>query len=363
MLAGNEFAKLSNLFIDQLRPTAAIEPPEGLAPIVEIDAPGMFLPLEVLPLLGTNWPPLSTPLTREELIRRARLFVGMSAIVRRVPRVEGGLDQNSILTSLPHLPLKVFYHSELAGAGKELEFFRKNAARVQLDGPWPIDKPRTSTLRRTFDGLRRVATFINGPSATAGLTEDESANQRKFVNDITKFLMNPQKTFSDQEREPPDQIHHFCCHCVRTAESGDYALVLKSTRGQETRVRIGEIQASLVSSGALHREGFSSSLPLVFLNACASGVTEPDDFASFEELFATTRHRGLIATQTRVPDQFASSLAEIFYSSLLQDKTVGQALYIARWLVFQLELNPLGLLYNIYGNTDLRLGSPEERVH
>jgi hypothetical protein len=41
---------------------------------------------------------------------------------------------------------------------------------------------------------------------------------------------------------------------------------------------------------------------------------------------------------------------------LIDRKTVGQALHIARWDMLHLHLNPLGLLYNVYGNPDLRLG-------
>src|SRR5437899_1427639 len=107
-----------------------IEPPGNLAPTVEVDAPGLFLPLEILPLLGTDWPPFDGVPSISELERRAHWFVGMSAVVRRTLRLKDGLDQDLILTSVPRLPIKLFYHAGLAGAGKELVFFRKKNDRI-----------------------------------------------------------------------------------------------------------------------------------------------------------------------------------------------------------------------------------------
>jgi hypothetical protein len=361
-LAGEKLGELANRFVDQFRLSMKIDPPGNLAPIVEVDTPGLFFPLETLPLLGLKWPPADT-LTKAELFSRARAFVGMSAVVRRIPRVKEGLDQDPVLTSVPLLPVKLFYHADLAGASEEARFFQRLRDKIALDGPWPLDQPKRSLAERATRTWRVIKQGIgvttDGPECAAGI--EAELRQKKFADEITRYLINPDISFAGNERRPPDQIHHFSCHC-RKAEAGDYALALKGDNGFENEIRIGDIQTSLVRLLDPLSAGIPCARPLVFLNACASGITEANDFASFEGLFATTKHRGLIATQTAVPDRFASRFAELFYNALLDRKTVGQALHIARWDMFHLYLNPLGLLYNVYGNSEMKISDPDGGV-
>jgi len=353
-LAYKKLHELTSRINEALEQKQCLEPPTALAPVIEVDAPGMFFPLEILPLLGTSWPEFDAKVEPADLFHCARLFVGMSAVVRRLGDPDDRLDQDNVLVSKPRLPIKFFHHASLPGAGEELNFFRTKADQVALQGPWPFDEPEAPPKPVGFLGRLWGAK----PAEPAVDPEEQRARDRKLADDMTGFLMAPHRRFDGTEHSPPDQILHFSCHCGRAAEPGDYSLQLKSTANKSFAVRIGDIQGLIVRKRAPAVGAKVPSFPLVFLNACASGVTQAYDFASFESLFAATKHRGLIATQTAVPDRFASRFAELFYHSLFRYQTVGQSLHEARWEMLHLYSNPLGLLYNVYGNPDLQIEDP-----
>jgi hypothetical protein len=345
-LFGEHLSEVSRLFVDILHPLV-IDPPKTEARLILLDTGGLFFPLEMLPLLDPRAVEPSDHVAY--LALRARSFVGMSAVVHRVLRRE--MDQEQVLACSPKLPVKVFYHADLAGAHDEIKFFRDRHVSIALDGPWP-PKPTRNPVGRSIGTLwRRIGEKVGVVSSQ---TSDEQAKRERdaFARAFTGFLMDPGRSFDGSAREPPDQICHFSCHASTAAQPGDYRLIVKGAGGAEASVTIGEIQKHISQRSAEQRP---QSLPFVFLNACSTGVSQPGDFARFENLFAGTHHRGLITTETNVPDRFAAALAQLFYDSLLGKFTVGQSLHIARWHMLTLKYNPLGLLYYIYGNPYLSL--------
>ena len=104
-------------------------------------------------------------------------------------------------------------------------------------------------------------------------------------------------------------------------------------------------------------------MPLIFLNACATGVAAgPDDFDSLTRVFTASGARAVVCTQTKIPDKFASALSQVFYTELIwphREATVGEALHRAKWRLLRFEHNPLGLLYTLHGDPDLRIAHDE----
>jgi hypothetical protein len=102
----------------------------------------------------------------------------------------------------------------------------------------------------------------------------------------------------------------------------------------------------------------------VFINACGSAQM-PDEFSTtFPQLYWKRRKRqctSLIGTEAKVPDRFAAQFAERFYTLVREGETAGYALlYAKRPMLEGAEMNPLGLLYNLYGDPDLRwIGAPK----
>jgi hypothetical protein len=93
----------------------------------------------------------------------------------------------------------------------------------------------------------------------------------------------------------------------------------------------------------------------VFLNACGSAFIDPARLTSLPQTFLSEQHRGVIGAATAVPDDLAAEFSTTFYRLLLAGRSLGTALVKARcWIVYEYG-NPLGALYALYADPDVRL--------
>jgi hypothetical protein len=76
---------------------------------------------------------------------------------------------------------------------------------------------------------------------------------------------------------------------------------------------------------------------------------------SFPEFFLDQESLGVVGTLCDISDDVAAHFAAVFYEALLRGRTVGEAMYDARWHLMDRHRNPLGLLYTFYGNPDLKV--------
>ena len=96
--------------------------------------------------------------------------------------------------------------------------------------------------------------------------------------------------------------------------------------------------------------------PLIFLNTCGSARICPFGVISFPEFFLKHNHSiGFLGTEINIPDTFASNFTKIFYYFFLQGYSLGEALYKTKWFFIEKYNNPLGILYTIYGNPNIRV--------
>src|SRR5262249_34664392 len=109
------------------------------------------------------------------------------------------------------------------------------------------------------------------------------------------------------------------------------------------------------STLARRGSGLDSVRPLVFLNACGSGSTNPSGVASFPALFLANNHRGFIGTEVAIPDDPAAAFSGYFYTRLLDGEPVGQALYGAEWDLLDNDESLLGMVYVSYADPELAL--------
>ena len=79
---------------------------------------------------------------------------------------------------------------------------------------------------------------------------------------------------------------------------------------------------------------------------------------SFPELFLRIGSRGVIGTETAIPDPAAAAFAREFYTIFLKGFTLGEALFKARMHLLQVRFNPIGVLYSAYANADMRVHEP-----
>jgi CHAT domain-containing protein len=141
------------------------------------------------------------------------------------------------------------------------------------------------------------------------------------------------------------QVIHLACHAPRGADdepcllvSNQFAITLEELEGLEFRVR---------------------SHALIILNACLTGTINPlSTMSNWAIFFKRKGAKGVVATEFEVPDWFAAEFITEVYKYLLQGKTIGEAMLVARQQFLE-QGNPLGLAYSLYAPPSLRIVEPQ----
>jgi hypothetical protein len=131
-------------------------------------------------------------------------------------------------------------------------------------------------------------------------------------------------------------LAHFACHAM-TEENDPFSLYLQISNDypiHTAHLLIYNFQAY--------------NHPLVILNACRTGVVSPLQTIDLARTFLRCAARGVLATECAIPDSLAADFAEALYRHLLQGRTLGESLMLARWELWKMYKNPSGLLYAMY---------------
>jgi hypothetical protein len=323
-LAGGDPQKALEL-LRLLKHALALQPAGSRPALVEVKAPrDLWVPIE---LLALEHPPRLRVRDEGALSRVCRQFVGFSAIIRRTlddqAARRGGLSQNRVLLATPSLPMTVFHDASLQAAQLEGKLLAELRPRIDIEGPWPQHD----------------------------LEEDE------LKDTLLRHLFDPTTAVRGGRRRVPDQIQHFACHCDTTPDDADqYSIHLGAAEADGAYVSLKDIRNGLALV-AEQTGGDQPPLPLVFLNACGSAAIDYRATPSFPARFLAAGNRGFIGTETNIPDIFAARFAERFYRRLLDGESAGEALNAAKWDMVKTLRNPLGILYTMYADPDLRIGS------
>ncbi|OOC01937.1 CHAT domain-containing protein [Amycolatopsis azurea DSM 43854] len=274
-----------------------------------------LLPLEFLPLLDMNGCDREIA-DGDDFVKKLRAFIGFSCVVRRRLKLPVH-DENPVLATTTDGKLRIRYlqHDGLKGAKAELAWLTSEAAaKAAILGPLP-----------------------SGP-----LDADEFA----------------QRLFDPDAAECPDTapaLEHFACHCYTSTRTSPlkYELQLRGG-GSDLRVTLRDLAQRMVSLASPEQRR-PQDMPLVVLNACGGSMVDAMTSIGFPKLFLGNGNRGFLGSEIAIPDDFAAAFSEEFYRGLLLDeKPFGQSVHLARERLLTSFLNPLGLAYVAYGNTDLR---------
>ena len=292
------------------------ENPDAPLPVVQVNSREHTFPLELLPVF--NLEPLAEPRTHDERLRAASRFLGFTAMVRRTVAARTVADK--VIRNDPALPVQFLRHQQLLSAVREQKFLAGLGQHVRVDGPWPMTEDGTQVRAALIEALY-TGRPLNGTAPDGG---------------------------------PPVQIHHFACHCdTSTPMDDDYTLRLSTRWGRHRPVSLGELRRAYRERHAVDRDD-RRHRAIVILNACSSSRTDPLTAASFAQWFVANGHRAFIGTETDVPDGLAAGFAGAFYGRLLEARRpLGDAVVWARRDLLRDFRNPLGLLYAVYGDTDL----------
>jgi hypothetical protein len=279
-------------------------------PLIDVSLPAdVSVPFELLPLFDHEWP--SQLKTRDDVQQAAASFPGFASVVRRLPnRV---YPQRTLFDPLP-LNVAFVLHDSLDGAKGEFAHLE------------------------TLEGVE---------------VEEVFPRQKLPDKDAAEILGRRMFHACGDSGEPgTDQILHFACHCDAVADNpDDWRLRI----GADSSVYMDDLTIELTRAWD---DGDPTPAPLVFLNACGSSTINSTAAISFVSTFEKTRTTGFIGTETKIPDDVAAAYAGAFYRLLLRGASLGDAAHGAKRELLDRFMNPLGILYTLYGNPDLRL-APE----
>ena len=209
----------------------------------------------------------------------------------------------------PKLAMTVFCNRQLAASQREIEYLKKAKPFIDLYGPWPEE----------------------GEFAEMG---------------AALYIMNPSIGLKKDSRDPVATVLHLACH---SSTAAGHALRLGGP--------FGDVSLSHLIAAAMTQQVTKVRVrrPLVFLNACATAAPRVADRSSFTTFLLDRGFRGVLGTLCDISDVVAAHFAVVFYEALLNGRTVGEAMYDARWHLMDKHRNPLGLFYTFYGDVDLKL--------
>jgi hypothetical protein len=351
---GEKYVDVSKLLIEiaGVRDLDVLPPPLRYLKVIAVDSGRLFFPIELMPLLNTREPSGRSWLTA------AGSFVGMCFAIDRINRHLEGSPTNNLLNSDARLSMRVFYNVTLRGANDELDFFRSGGP-FSLDAVWPTDAapPRKRGLLSKLFFAPPEPVLLDVLSATKEIAEHLMCH--RMPGQTSKLA----------------DVLHFCCHYDRDPASKDHSFSFCGLNGRPIEIsisRLDERTGYIADEERRKREDSNSAFAvepsgaaLVFLNACATGREQVGDFISVKRLLVDLGHRGVIVTETSMPDAYAKTFSRCFYESLFLDnldtgrkRSVGEAIHRAKWETLKDEKNPLGLFYNLYGNPDLFFYEP-----
>lgn len=300
----------------------------GGIPLIEVRTTleGLF-PFELLTIEQEVLEPIQSDAA---LMSACERFWGFSAGVRRwLKNGHVGLSQDRRLAGGP-VPAGLFVSARTRAAKRAVSDFARATELLHADGPWPSDEMTKDATSAADEAVVKRVTSL-----------------------VAERVYDPRLRPGTDPSPVPDQIQHFACHCITEGHSDNWALEVQSETGPPIPIRLHALDKGLGDAARKANRRRTFPRPVVFLNACGSGTIHHT--GSFCRLFLSNGNRAVIGTETLVPDQFAAEFASHFYDRLVRrGETAGTALVNAKRAMLLGYRNPLGLLYSLYGEPDLR---------
>lgn len=169
-------------------------------------------------------------------------------------------------------------------------------------------------------------------------------NDWQFLKDVNSFL--------NEEFD----IIHMACHAIPSHDSNLSRLsefvicdrnsyLLRYLKQDEDRVNI--------------------QAPLIFLNACNSGVRDAHQTYQFVSALQERGARNVVGIESAMQSQVAEELATKLYEYLFSGDRLGLALYKAKRDLMkngQSSADILSIMYSLYGNENLRLVTSQRSI-
>lgn len=240
-----------------------------------------------------------------------------------------------------------------------------------LYGDEGLDKDNHTTLHldrfwgfrhQIQEGIEGASPHVHLPGApviAAAVAPDQDAPREHLAGPLGKLAEGaPERVqWIDSAARLREVMVHFPGDCLyffgHALQDDPPTPTTSALRLQELDVTVEEI---------CEEEGprFDKPLVLVFLNGCETTPLHVWNKGSFVGLFFQGREvKGrvcCISTFAEVPAAFARRFGQRFWDRFLNHATLGAALLGARRDLLEELLNPLGLVYTLFGRIETRIG-------
>jgi hypothetical protein len=263
---------------------------------------------------------------------------------------------------IPHIPWGLLYLPSVPPRGGKVDGMGFLGQRFRLGYlAYPV-QGRSKALG-DLDSTHRAHLLYWGDQAGDAVAS-EAKRQRAEWADSTRQIFVPSAGSPDPEKElldllaapapSPISLLYLYCHCA-VGRGNDPVLLF--SRAPE-RVSLSEID---LGTAKLEDE------PLVFANACTTSASDPDMANSLERGFFLRGCRGYLGTEIKVPVEFASRFASIFFHFFYRKAdphpmAAGEAVAQTRLFLWTRYRNLGGLFYSYINQYELFMAREDEVV-
>lgn len=148
------------------------------------------------------------------------------------------------------------------------------------------------------------------------------------------------------------QLEYFYCHAGTAGDpQKDFDQSYLGLTKDDTGLTLEDIKLATVDSR------FQGN-PLFILNACESAQMDGRFYDGFVPKFLNMGACAVVGTDCEVPSLFGAHFGMVLLEAFFRGSSIGEALLAVRKQFLAQYQNPLGLIYRIFGNTDVCLYRP-----
>jgi len=196
-----------------------------------------------------------------------------------------------------------------------------------------------------------IAMNLNRVGTLRVLTEPQSKRLRQWapaVGVIERFTEN-EVLDALSGKTPQGKLEYFFCHAgVEGNSQGHFDQSYLGLTSSANGLTLEDIKFATVNRTFQSR-------PVVFLNACESAKMDGRFYDGFVPRLLAMGACAVIGSDCDIPSLFGAHFGIRFLEGFLKSGTVGEVLLSVRKTLLDDYHNPLGLIYRVFGNADVKL--------
>lgn len=206
--------------------------------------------------------------------------------------------------------------------------------------------------------LLTIGMNINHKNIPEGLTKPQLALLQRYETSVFPRYTEKEvrEALQGVRKEGECALEYFYCHAGTGGNpEGSFDRSYLGLTSAKTGLTLKEIQRLTAGTG---RKGRFKGNPLFILNACESVRMDGRFYDGFVPQFLGMGASAIVGTDCELPSLFGAHFGTAFLELVCQGVSIGEALLFLRKQFLVQNRYPLGLIYRVFGNADVRLSKP-----